>query len=269
MPTLCSFEQFSIVLREDELHEIVVPFRIVLETLGGSTATSIFAPEQSKLSFSSTEERDAHLKLYIEKNREDSHLDYASASLFVSYDRNYFYRNLTKCLIAALLANDHLHTQYRVDRILDIGSGVGTFSLAMSFFRRFNGLEYLLVDSGDVQLDIARQLLDKFTITNASFAKTFASLMVHKRGLRISSYWLCSNQQAVEQLSHRDLRALLRDGMVVIDYRKNLERFANRIKTLSNVRVLELKCMLPQVIADTIDDRAISVHLLLASPPAH
>lgn len=269
-----SVEEFVIVLNEEELSSVVVPFVHLLHTLNHQSPSAYFKQLSAGLNVGPEtalgETLEVALKHYIAQHREESQIDYDSVGTFVCYDRTYFYRNLAKCLIASLFANDHIAIPEKTTRAIDLGSGVGTFSLALNFFPKFKQLQYVLVDSAEYQLALAEALFKQLHFQNISYCHQGVYAALLKRGLRISSYWLCGNRTAVENLSDKDVQLLFRDGLILIDYQKNLDFLVDRVKLLSRrLRRLELRCKLPITIAKELGDNLISVHLLLASPAPH
>lgn len=266
-----SVEEFSIALKEEDLSPIVEPFQLLNERLNKQSPSAFFGNLNLDLNVGAGtalgESIEIALKRYIAQHREESQIDYGSVGTFVCYDRTYFYRNFVKCLIASLFANDHISIPQKTTRILDLGSGVGTFSLALNFFPKFKEMQYVLVDSAEYQLSLARLLFEHLHLRNVHYCRQEVYPALVKRGLRVSSYWLCGNKDAVDKLSDKDVQYLFRDGLILIDYRKNLDFLVERVKFLSNgLRRLELKCKLPSKIAKGLGDQAISVHLLFASP---
>jgi len=201
---------------------------------------------------------------YVRAHRQNARLDYSDPTIFTYFDQAYFYRNFLKCLVGAHLISALYPRLARSKTVIDVGSGVGTFAIACQLIRSFPQANYLIVDQCTYQIEIARFLISHLLFENFKFRQADAFQEFSRRGLLISSYWLCGNKEGVLKKSDEELRFILRDGMVLIDYDINIMAFKERIKSLRpRLHQCNVHAPLIRDVQQFVGSRDLNVHMLI------
>ncbi|MEJ0042777.1 MAG: methyltransferase domain-containing protein [Rhizomicrobium sp.] len=208
------------------------------------------------------------LRAYVHDHRRNARIDYGIQGNFLLFDRAYFYRNFLKCLVAAHYLGGCFPNLKSVDRVIDVGSGIGTFSVACQVMYTFPQAKYLLVDQHPLQIDLAKRLAEWLRFENFEFQVGDVFQEFHRRGFLIASYWLCGNhRESVLNQTEKRLRYILKDGAVIIDYRKNIEEFAAKILPFDpSVTQLEIRAPLTENVERYVGVRSLNVHMLVIDP---
>jgi len=231
--------------------------------LNGRTPVQFYFDQGKKGHLLPDDDSISALKDYVRKHKQNSGLDYGNEAIFSNFDTAYFYRNFLKCLIAA----HHLQTAFPdlldAPLVIDIGCGVGTFGIACWLMHSFPQAEFVLLDQHKYQLHVARYLVDSLRAPKFSFIRNNAFREFGQPGLRVSSYWLCCNRDSVLNKGDAELAMLLRDGLVLIDYKTNIEAFIDRIAPLRpEMKRIEIEAPLPKEMRTFVGSRDITVHML-------
>jgi len=242
-------------------------FSWVVEALHGQRPSEIFDEYTARSAIALQS-----LKEYVAEHRRNTHLDYGDAKTFRYFDTSYFYRNLLKCLLAVHYLKGNLpkfgiENFRRPTTVIDVGSGVGTFSIACSLLELFPDARYLLLDKFSLQIKLAQSLSSHLGCQKFDFAVKDVFSAFDRRGLFIASYWLCGNRRAVLEKSDADLKRVLSDGLILIDYRDNLLEFAARAKLLRvKMHFLEIHSAVPQPHRVLVGSRDLNVYVLIVEP---
>ncbi len=253
-----------------DLEHVIRHFLDIRFHLNGRTPTAFFANDLTE----HISERKMHeygqdeeaIKAYIYSHKQNSHLNYSNKRVFIAYDRSYFYLNLFKLLVASEYIIQAIRLPKYINRFIDIGCGVGTFSVALNRFNIPNIERYSMTDIGQFQLDIARLMASTFIDRDVSFHKADVLACAHERGMRVGSYWLCANHQ-IFRARDKDLKHLFQDGIIMVDYLTRLEQFSLRARTVfSPIQIMTIQCELTKEIAHILGKDIVNVHILAAIP---
>lgn len=212
-----------------------------------------------------------HLANYIICHRENSRIDYRDPKTFLAFDTLYFFRNFLKCLFAAHHLRAYRERLGTPQTVLDIGSGDGPFTLACELLNAFPKSRYVLIDYGRLQSYLAEELFEFLGFNNnTEIVKADVFSCLTRRGLKIASYWLCGNKEAVLHRDDQELRHLIRDGLVLVDYQKNILAFAERAEKFSHDwQTIEISAPVPKDLQALVDCDTVNVHCLVVFPQKH
>jgi len=251
----------------ETIKPILAVFWWLNKYLGGRTPSQFLlsdhssnrAPDFDKMCAGPLED----LKAYVSKHQQNAHLDYQNEATFLLFDQAYFYRNFLKCLLAAHCIQDSFPDIQDTQTVVDVGCGVGTFAIACQLMHTFPRAQFVLSDQYELQCDLATKLFSALQLRSFTVRQANAFQQFGRRGLRIASYWLCGNRRGVVERSNDELRQVLRDGMILIDYERNIEDFSKRIDFLQP-RLLPLKITAPvsPEVARFVGSRDLTVHVL-------
>jgi SAM-dependent methyltransferase len=261
-----NLDKFKFEYPESSLNAISVQFRWLAERLDYKTPSEYFQANMSVLEPRMPPSQQT-LRDYIVEHRENSSVDYSNPGTFICFDRTYFYRNFLKCLVAAHYFLSQLFRSEGINTFIDVGSGVGTFSIAAQLLKGLSEDKYVLIDESSYQLHLAQQLVAHLGFRNFSFLKSDAFTRFDRRGVRIASYWLCGNKDRVLGKTDEELSNILKDGMVVVDYQANINSFVNRIARLKRkMRTFEISASLPANVNDLVGSRSLNIYMLMVEP---
>lgn len=141
----------------------------------------------------------------------------------ITFNQVYFLRNLLKCLIAL----DETNATETEGHMIDIGSGVGTASIAwlqMSELRGAKGISISCFDRSEYQLGLCEDVLRSLADENAilEFQSAFKSSYT-KRQTSIFSYSLC--EMIFEKFPKHQILNMLSDNNLIVDYNENIFPF--------------------------------------------
>ncbi|MCS4090043.1 cyclopropane-fatty-acyl-phospholipid synthase family protein [Rhizobium sp. BK176] len=163
----------------------------------------VYAPDEQAL----------RLRMAVDSRKAIEVFDYASHA--EAFTRAYGMRNALKCVASIGAAGIDAS---RYGRVLDIGCGSGSFSLAFAFLADNPRLVLSGFDGSDSQLGIAKRLLGLAKLQgDITFSKRDLPASFPARAdLTLSSFWFCENRHAYRDPELFDLVA--GDETLIVDY---------------------------------------------------
>ncbi|HWH60017.1 MAG TPA: hypothetical protein VN682_20480 [Terriglobales bacterium] len=255
----------------EALQHISRIFWWLAERLGNQTPSEYLlrqSPLASRLDhLDRTDDIKSRIREYVEQHRQNAQLDYGLTTVFTYFDRAYFYRNFLKCLIGGHYLGVALSFDELPQRVIDLGSGVGTFALACKLLHIFPDADFLLVDKHRFQLELAQGLMARLELSGFEVLRADVFSAFGKQGFLIASYWLCGNRRDVLERPISELRSILKHGLALIDYRSNLDEFVGKIMLLRpRLHLLEIRAPLPHDMSKLVGSRDLNVHMLIVEP---
>lgn len=163
-----------------------------------------------------------------------------------AFVRAYMVKNLLKCLYAcSFLKSAQKYGGYiPPSRVIDIGSGAGTASIAWKQTFADDMAEYVQIDPSTQQTDLSSAFWDilfgdDLRIYNSKFED-----FPNQPGIRLASYWLCG--QDFLSFDKDYLSKIIGQEILIIDYFDVIQKFHDATLTMvsSNIHSLSIE-MLP------------------------
>ncbi len=181
--------------------------------------------------FNPNDKKSLLFKEYIEKFYTlKQNLNYEE--IFMEYNNAFFFRNLLKCIISINYLKNNLSIAY--SNIIDLGSGVGTASIAIDELYGNFDFKFKLIDKSKKQISLAKDLNKgraNFTFLNKdeSIEKILAN---ENNSLILASYYFCEqNDFNLENIRFSS------NSLLVIDYEVTINVILEQIPDCEVVRI--------------------------------
>lgn len=180
---------------------------------------------KSHLSFFVSEDEIICFKKLMEEFGKGTRKEIDYDRFFLVFNKMYFFKNLYKVFVSLDFLKSHkfiVSTTY--SSVIDIGCGAGVGTIAwIKLFGKGN-TKHILIDKNKCQLDLAKNIVqifenNIFEFYNSSYPKDFDKLS----GIKLFSYWFCEQKCLENTLHEQDLNEFVGDGVLIIDYKHNID----------------------------------------------
>lgn len=137
------------------------------------------------------------------------------------FNQAFFLKNFYKCLLVSMYTG--AAACHRPVKVVDIGAGAGTFSIAWQLLRGQDNI--LLVDTSEHQLCLATRFAEALGLPDRrSLCSEFPAGTAAAQRLRLASYWFCEQNLDAITTDREAFEAIIGPGTIVVDYSEVIDR---------------------------------------------
>jgi len=179
----------------------------------------------SHLSFFVSENEIIHFKELMAEFGKGIRKEIDYDKFWLVFNKMYFYKNLYKVFVSLdYLKRREFIVPTSYPSVIDIGCGAGVSTIAWIKLFGEGNTKHILIDKNKHQLDLAKNIVkifenNRFEFHNSFYPNDFGKL----NGIKLFSYWFCEQKCLETALGEQDLNEFVGDGVIIVDYKHNID----------------------------------------------